>query len=103
MRTSLLTLGFALIVFTSCSRKQAPAAYIFTRQDLLGLKSWDTNSHFYYIGTKDGFDWVARASLGFPTQAIPEYNVRMGELHIVSRHEITQDIPSWQSIGDMIK
>jgi hypothetical protein len=98
-------ISFGLLAVVSCSRKHEVQSqpHTFTLQYLCSLKSADTNLHIYYIGTKDGYDWVAMPSTRFPGQAIPEFNVPIGELLISNRHEMAQDMPRWQNIDDLCK
>jgi hypothetical protein len=109
------------MLLASCSTRQPAQSRAFTRQDLVAMKSeddkladrlaaerdpWDaaswthdSRSHYYYMGTKDGYDHVAKLwgnSRG--GQGYPGVLLRVGELRIDRRHELTHDFSKWQEI-----
>ena len=65
------------------------------------VASWtdDYHSHYYYMGTEDGYDHVAqlwgksRGEHGYVS-----FPLRVGELRIDHRHGLTRDFSQWQEI-----
>lgn len=109
------------MLLTSCSTRQPAPSSALTRQalaammsedtklaakvsaetDPLSVTSWtqDYGSHYYYMGTKDGYHHVAKLwgnSRG--EQGYPVFLVRVGELRIDRRLDLTHDHSMWQEI-----
>ena len=77
------------------------AAKVSAETDPLNFPRWtqDYGSHYFYMGTKDGYDQVAKLwanSRG--EQGHPAFLLRVGELRIDRRHELTHDFSKWQEI-----
>jgi hypothetical protein len=72
------------------------------KRDPLDFASWtdDSRSHYFYVGTEDGYDHVAKLwgnSRG--EQGYPVFLLRVGELRIDRRHDwLTHDFSEWQEI-----
>lgn len=70
-------------------------------RDPLNAASWiaDSLAHYYYMGTKDGYDRVAVLwGNSGGEQGYPSFLLRVGELRIDSRHDLTHDFSKWQEI-----
>ena len=96
MRTSVLTAILAAVICTAgCSSTTV------TRQELMqtSTTSQYVRSRFFYMGSRDGFDYVTHAWEDFrgrPASRI--LRLRTGELHVGPQMPFTSDAVQWRQL-----